>query len=162
MAEETMKKTKLPEPNKKPSAKVARLLRKVAAHILAEPKRLVMEDWIRRDFSDGSSKPPCGTAACIAGWALELTRKPGQRRPRPDHHSALGSELLGMMDPETYEKATDYSYEFDDLKARTSERLFITDSWPEPYRTKYDAADNQAIKAKVVAQRIEHFIKTGK
>src|SRR5438445_10412823 len=44
---------------KKPKLNV-KLLRKVAAHIKAEPSRYVQYDWVRPD-----SDSPCGTQACI-------------------------------------------------------------------------------------------------
>src|SRR5216684_5835607 len=44
-----------------------KLLRKVAKHILAEPRRIYMEQYCVR-----SSDAPCGTAGCIAAWGAIL------------------------------------------------------------------------------------------
>ena len=59
-------------------AAVEKLLQ-VKQHILEEPNRLVMSDWVKqgsrlRDY-EAYVEPPCGTAACIAGWVCVLNRQ---------------------------------------------------------------------------------------
>lgn len=46
------------------------LLQKVKEKILAEPSAVDMDLW-----SSPSSSTPCGTVACIGGWALLLAPK---------------------------------------------------------------------------------------
>lgn len=43
------------------------LLRKVQHHILEEPKRANIREWVYP-----SDKAPCGTEACISGWVCIL------------------------------------------------------------------------------------------
>lgn len=126
-----------------------KLLRKVAKHILAEPKRFVMWTWMREkgagayDFtSDASDNRPvpfakCGTAACIAGWTCILS---GDSSPRDFETRA--ADLLNI----------------NDTKAK---RLFLLDMWPVKFRAPYRKAVSQRAFVKIAANRIEHFIKTG-
>jgi hypothetical protein len=45
-----------------------KLLRDVLKHIKIEPRRFNMNKWVKE-----SKKAPCGTQACIGGWACLLT-----------------------------------------------------------------------------------------
>jgi hypothetical protein len=48
------------------------LLEKVKKHILAEPKRINMNNWCyKKPKSRGG--PACGTVGCIAGWTVLLS-----------------------------------------------------------------------------------------
>ena len=67
------------------------LLRKIKRHIQEEPRRLKMRFWGRKVDPLGRGKPPCGTQACLAGWAvlLSIPRKEWDRtiqswQPQPD------------------------------------------------------------------------------
>lgn len=74
---------------------VVKLVRKVQNHILEEPKRFNMDDWVEHISEDLSSDdlygsspeivaahnkemkklyPACGTTACIAGWVAILSK----------------------------------------------------------------------------------------
>jgi hypothetical protein len=50
------------------------LLKKIKEHILEEPRRLHMDNFVCRVPVDSPKNPPCGTVACIAGWAVILSR----------------------------------------------------------------------------------------
>lgn len=122
-----------------------KLLRKVKAHILAEPKRLYMSSYIKSEAHNmdiGHDYPKCGTAACIAGWACLLELKPKDPYEFWQTHS-VGPEaaaLLGIDDQAAY-------------------RLFEPSEWPKQFaRGRSD--DGAKETAKVAAARIEHFIKT--
>jgi hypothetical protein len=124
-----------------------KLLRKVKKHILEEPKRFIMGDWVvRKEYPDqqlfdDDGKPrtfaKCGTAACIAGWTMLLSKVDPDK---VDSYSGAASKLLG-------------------LKERFSP-LFYTDQWPAKYEDAYVNAKTPAGRARVAARRIEHFIKT--
>ncbi len=83
----------------KPKAK--ELLLKVREAILAEPARMRMSSWkippyMQEDIVSlglHAMVPPCGTVACIAGWAVELGRKNPNRIRLGIEESA--SNLLG-------------------------------------------------------------------
>jgi len=131
------------------------LLRRVRDHILEEPRRLYMGMYIRRkadgdvlstnpwDHGTGKTLPyaPCGTAACIAGWAALLSGldpKYGWLRAATVAAKAL---RLG-----------EYSEQFDSLVA--------VDRWPEPFQSRYMRAMTAPARAKAAADRIDHFIAT--
>lgn len=112
-----------------------RLLRKVQRKILAEPKQFQMRTWFTSDLDH--KIPNCGTAACIGGWALVLSRK------------AKPSALQLIPSPfELIREALNLPYWQASL-------LCVFRQWPVKFQ-RY-GEDN----AKQAARRIEHFIKTG-
>lgn len=123
------------------------LLRKIQAHILEEPRRFIMDDLVRyglpgdkfsADNDTQQTFAECGTAACIAGWALLLS---GIRIDGGDYLNRA-SDLLRISDDH--------------------ESLFIAELWPEPFKRRYARAGRPATRAKIAAARIEHLITTGK
>lgn len=133
-----------------------RLLRRVKRHILAEPRRLFMSAVYTTKQLEGGSEvfdgdngkqrfAACGTAACIAGWTLILSKKSlvsgGDGMTKAAH-------LLGMGSTHSY-----------GVEAAS---LFHLCYWPDKFQKRYDAAKRSAGRARVAAARIEHFIKTGK
>jgi hypothetical protein len=50
-----------------------KLLRKVQQHILEEPRRATIDRWVQHVGPLDVDAPPCGTAACIAGWCVLLS-----------------------------------------------------------------------------------------
>ena len=126
--------------------KGARLLRKVKRHILEEPKRFFMDGVVMygpegRDVNlDGipSTFPQCGTAACIAGWACVLS---GNIDPE-DIQMANAERLLGIT-------------------SNQGNYLFLVDFWPEQFSQPYQESTDLAVRAKIAAERIDHFVKTG-
>lgn len=133
-----------------------KLLRLIQKHITEEPRRFFMsgirfqahdkERW--RDFAMNCvndlslSMPPCGTAACIAGWALLLS----------DCDAGEGldtaASLLGIPQMESGHR--DY------------DSLFLDSSWPEPFKSKWKNAKTPKTRAKIACARIDHLIETGK
>jgi len=123
-----------------------KLLRKVKKHILENPKRLFMGRWIKRksetpylSFGEGKKRPfpPCGTAACIAGWTCILSK-----------HQISDNQSTGEL-------ATNLL----DINELQASRLFGPHAWPSKYQA--GIKDNGTKKtAKIAAARIEHFIKT--
>lgn len=122
-----------------------KLLRKVAKHILAEPKRFFMDNAVEtgkpgdKVALDGEmrSLPKCGTAACIAGWACILSRVP--------------IDDVSMSNAERLLK----------ISSMQSSDLFLADYWPSPFYGKWREAKTLRSRARIAANRIEHFIKTG-
>jgi hypothetical protein len=85
-----------------------RLLRRIKKHILEEPRRFWMGWWVVPNVP-GQHPAPCGTTACIAGWAAIL----GKRR-EPNYHN--GRRALR-------------------LNERQANSLFFSHNWPEPFST---------------------------
>lgn len=123
-----------------------KLLRKVKNHILEEPRRFIMWTWritkgsgtkYLADNNTYSSFAKCGTAACIAGWTCELARKD-----------------VGLSYSETAGKLLN----LDDEDARY--RLFMASRWPNKFAIPFRNAKTAKSRAKIAAERIEHFIST--
>lgn len=125
-----------------------RLLRRVKRHILEEPKRFIMDAVIYRGkpgeyfHSDGDTQvvPDCGTACCIAGWAIKLA---GKRINSRGGNLDKAADLLG-------------------LDQKGNSRLFLADDWPARFRQRYSNAITAQERAKIAAARIDHLITTGK
>lgn len=120
------------------------LLKKVKAAILAEPRQFVMSTWFTRL---DPNIPNCGTAACIAGWALAIAWRetPATARHRTDHRDfevdIAARHVLGLNECE----ASD---------------LFFTLSWPNQFRHAWEAVtDNPEKRARVAADYIDYVIK---
>jgi hypothetical protein len=64
------------------------LLRKIQAHILEEPLRVDMDNWMGTVNQYGQS-PACKTVGCIAGWACVL-------EPTQNKEIVLGVKLTAM------------------------------------------------------------------
>ena len=129
------------------------LLERVKAAILEEPRRVSMDDWginypdISVQFDD--DLPPCGTVACIAGWAAKLSG------------DTLFSEGFQRIIPPPEEiwkdgHLTPQGVEWD----AAQDRLCYVGSWPHDLRDElkwYDIGTKGY--AEVVAKRIDRFIK---
>lgn len=125
-----------------------RLLRKIKRLILAEPRR--MSSWFYPNQT--RSGPPCGTVGCIAGWAILLKGK------------TMGERLRCVIDKDfdIQRKAQIHL----GLAAAQARRLFHANyhygkgaytNWPRDWA--YHIAHKPADKAKVVAKRINRFIR---
>ncbi len=131
------------------------LLLKVKAVILEEPRRIDMNDWGSTwDQSEagrlGRDLPPCGTTACIAGWAATIDRMGRKRlkttagalRSVARHRSlcSAGKEALGL----------------DEQVAR---ELFFDEYWPVDLIERLeDELVGTLAYAAVVAEAIDRFI----
>jgi hypothetical protein len=135
-----------------------KLLRRIQKHILAEPKRFRMLDWIEKqtatdptyiaDDSERVSFPKCGTVACIGGWAVLLSKK----KPSRTHYEGFrAAKLLGLNRPHGH---------LDRVRSTDSERLFFTEAWPIDFSMKFNRAKTPEDRARIAAKRIDHFIKT--
>lgn len=113
------------------------LLEKIAEVIEAQPELFDMGYW------------HCETTHCIGGWAQRLSGR-AENIDTQDMADLLGIELTSDDDCLVYDECE-------------AGRLFLSDNWPTQFRDAYEIAnnsDNQAMKAKVAADRIRHFIAT--
>lgn len=143
---------------KKLSAKAIRILRKVQAHILEEPKRYdqndVLTHFTEKELAsrkglgqDNKNIPKCGTIGCIGGWVNVLTKKPIDDCDSLD----MAAETLGL----------DYEQRSRLFAAPEQDPEEVDpDGWPEDLQRAYYAAKTAAGRARVGARRIERFIKT--
>jgi len=114
-----------------------KLLWKVIRHIKAEPKRLDMNIWEMKD-----ADVPCGTSACMFGWANLLGRK------KPVNLGITEDFFLSVCGLLS-------------LDSEEGDRLAYSDSWPSKYMYQYEMAATPRGRVQATTRRIEHFIKTG-
>jgi hypothetical protein len=118
------------------------LLRRIQKHILAEPKRLDMGNFIVRK-SDGLGSlvrfPKCGTVGCIAGWAVTLSTKEKLNYKRIEDRAR---QLLGITQTQ-------------------GNKLFFDGNWPPQLADRLCQARPQTkAHARITAERIDLFVKT--
>lgn len=124
-----------------------RLLRRVQKKILKEPEQFLMERWYEHN---PETVPNCGTAACIAGWAVALERRltPEQARKK-------------IYNPGTISDFIDYAASLLNIGRRDAEALFSRDAWPDDLNSEYNKnRNNHKARARIAAERIDRFIET--
>jgi hypothetical protein len=131
-----------------------KLLRMVKKHILEEPRRFDMGTFgstfaSRFHFKSVTGEalrnfPPCGTVACIAGWAIGVNAS----KPKSFFRKISYGQIAPLATAEL------------ELSIPEKDRLFYQENWPTRYYTAYAKAKSPADRARVAARRIEHFIKT--
>ncbi len=134
-----------------------KLLKRIQRAIVKEPRRFVMEYDIIPD-----PIAPCGTAACIAGHAVMLTKISRTRKSWKVLGKKLSQTGVSWWDTK---KGAMSSLGIDCLQAH---RLFHLSGWPDFFRKAYNAAGyadgltakERCAKAKVAIARIDHFIAT--
>lgn len=128
------------------------LLLEIKDHILVEPTRLMMDDFISRGepgeefYADNGTQiyPACGTVGCIAGWACILSLNENELKHIDPEYK--GAELLGL--------------DCDSGFSTNSARLFFTSCWPKSLMEDYEQAGSVSERANIAAKRIDHFIAT--
>ena len=105
--------------------------------LLLEIKKHILTHPKQLNMGTWMTKTNCGTTCCIAGWACLLSK-----------------ELYANTNVWRFaEKILDIEGE--------SDRLFHTEDWPTKYRNLYYDAGSSEARAKVTADRIQHYIDTG-
>lgn len=133
---------------------VVKLLQ-VKQHILDEPNRLCMMNWIEeghspfdyldglhRDTGDVPLNPPCGTVGCIAGWICILNNRKEKAGP------CVAIEILmeNRYDAEIY---------------TAFHNLFHTSRWDTDLRKRF-TTDNLRQRASAAAEQIDRFVERHK
>jgi hypothetical protein len=122
-----------------------RLLRRVASAIRKNPTQVNMGWWLQGNNPFSVPVKGCGTAGCIAGWAVAL------------HHGNRAKKIFRGLNresiPETARTVLGIDY-------ATSDKLFVVENWPRHWKIKLDTAKTPRAYANVVAKYIEYFLKT--
>ena len=116
-------------------------------------------------FARPENAAPCGTAACIAGWACvlsgEMSTDELKRRER-----AKGEEFLSIESTATRVLGLDGDEAdilFTEAPAGRSEEWYEDDEryggWPEPFATQWE--EESALERVAIAY-LDHIIETGK
>lgn len=151
------------------------LLKEIRKEILAEPQRLDMNHWINPDDNTAS----CGTAACVAGWAVILTMRKEDRRKswQKIAYEIWKSQAVDWSGASSRWPTEVAGRERLGLSASEADRLFFVEEWPYKFRKPFsalndyfeDIEDEADLKerlklrkqmARIAANRISHFIKT--
>jgi hypothetical protein len=125
-----------------------KLLRKIRDMIAKRPRQFLMDAFFDSICQTGEKASHCGTAACIAGWAIVLGRKAkdpahaAQSVPLRNKAFDVGAKLLGLSQ---YQAGT----------------LFSHYQWPEPFYARLNKATTPRAAANAAVARINHFLKTG-
>lgn len=121
----------------------------VNIELFQEIKRLILEEPLRFDMYEWGyvypaeerhvGLPPCGTTACIAGWASAATwmgkgGKLADWKFQSIHEAGL---LLGLRD------------------RSVEDAVFYVQHWPANFRERYDAANLRTEAAQVAADYID-------
>ena len=120
------------------------LLKRIQEVIREEPRRLDMGSW-----GNSSNRVPCGTVACIAGWAIAL--ESGERGPQLEN-SLVDMIFVGGVEVEAARIL--------DLTPKQSGQLFFDAAWPEQFDINAHSPQTPEY-ADVACRRIDHFIQTG-
>lgn len=99
---------------------------------------------------------PCGTTACIAGFAVILKSKPATKRDWKE----CGLELTGGFSEADWSNIADAANQNLGMSEFESLRLFYHWKWPAEFLTRYNLAKTRKQKAAVAIARIDHFIAT--
>lgn len=120
------------------------LLRAIQARILAEPDAFRMDTW------------SCGTAHCIAGWALTLN---GLKIANPGEVSGRQTVMGGLSPLAVAATLLELTSWASGLPSGSSE-LFFVEEWPRTFREAFETSTSRREKARIAAARIDHFIAT--
>ena len=125
-----------------------KLLKKIQKAILAEPLRFNMDHWIDTD----NRQAPCGTTACIGGFAIILSDLKGKiTAPKWTSAAESHEHMWGVM------RYASQILEIDDAAAM---RLFGEEDWPITFRNSYQSTQSPHARARIAVKRIQHFIDT--
>lgn len=119
------------------------LFRKVIKKLEIAP-----EAYEQTTYGERDSDAPCGTAACIAGWATVLSGNAAHTNIRRLHRKAqdIATKELGI----NYEE---------------SRTLFGAEPygiWPEPFDLRWARALTRKSQARVAISYLKRILKTGK
>lgn len=145
-----MKKSQKTKVESKPTLGInVKLFRQIKKRILDEPRQFDMSMFFNTDpYMD---IPNCGTAACIAGWAITLSKTPDKKPSTASHAYHYSGDILDGACKEL------------GISPSQGERLFFDLHWPRPYGTEFREQSKQSNKtgqAKVAARFIDEIIKT--
>lgn len=119
------------------------LLNKIKQEILNEPESFQMAAYLKTPVKGNIKdyglewQTRCGTACCIAGHAISLSKE-----TQSNDETAQAVRLLS-------------------LNSDQARRLFFLSNWPYHLREKFLAAGSVSERAKVAAERIDLMISTG-
>lgn len=125
------------------------LFRAIRNHILEEPRRYNQGVAIEKVTKRTS---PCGTQACLLGWAVILSGKKPEVRP-----CACGNPACTFNIETTYELGARVLR----LTERQALRVYSDGEWPDKFQEPMNRAGNATERARAAADYINYIIRTG-
>jgi hypothetical protein len=137
-------------------------LKQLKAFILAEPRRYDQSFWMFGKESDvvKMQKPPCGTAACLAGSACLMEGwTPDYKCPDPDY-SSDGQALSHVIKGKKREYISELARYILELTKDEAENLFSASclGWGIRNANAYKMAKTPLGRAKAAAAEIDRLI----
>jgi len=126
-----------------------KLLRRIQKAIRKEPRRFNMLWWV----VTGDQESPCGTSACIGGYAVILSKIPKLLTTKKwlDAVEDIRKDSSNTWDPAKAVLGLDTDQ---------ATRLFDENRWPREFSVAYQATEDRRERAKLAIKRIDFFIKT--
>jgi hypothetical protein len=150
------------------------LFRQIREKIATTPVAYDQTRWGRREIA-----APCGTAACIAGWACVLSGSASLSTvqvagPNAVVYTSSGSldipaiaqRVLGLSEEEaetvfTSSPEGDWGNEDYDDESEDDESYYLGGGWPEAFAASWRGALTPEEQASVAIAYIDHIIETG-
>jgi hypothetical protein len=151
-----------------------KLLEQIRDTIKERPKQFLMKSWFGNYCEADLLASHCGTAACIAGWAITLADS--------YNNQFDGGKLTKFTNPQEASRQVKYNrivpssrasmlLEISQLQA---DKLFLAHNWPQPFWNKWNELEIESLglpmlareeiqvrMANLAVERIDHFIATG-
>ena len=133
------------------------MLNRVKQTILDEPRKVNMHVFLERYTinmmkEESAYIPPCGTHACIAGWACILDAM--------DKRGITIEEINWDTIRNNYMNVHGKARKILAISWEEQNKLFYLKDWPPEFAKRYDDSETAQERAEATAQRIEHFIAT--
>jgi len=133
------------------------LLLRAKKAILKEPKQFTMGAWFtkypeERESSFEYTIPNCGTAACIAGWVITLSKE--NQNPLRAREAIVDQ----FKSTRVYVDEETLACRILGLPRYKAMSLFYVANWPNELIEKWEVADSPEERAQIAAERIDQFI----
>ena len=112
------------------------------------------EIWIPREQGAYGQNDNCGTAACIAGWIVALDLA-GKQLSLPIINP---NPMLFRAREKCNNHPEDRAAKLIGLTVRQAQSLFLQDEWPEPYRQRFNRAEDGNEEAQVAVDYLTSLI----
>lgn len=123
------------------------LLIQVRDTIAQRPGQFLMRTFFSHQTEQQNPAAECGTACCIAGWAITLKGEFATPMDAYDHYNESSSSNLWY--------AGRYALDLTDEQAS---RLFEAGNWPAPFSGQFHHAQSDEETAAIAVKRIDHFL----
>lgn len=119
-----------------------KLLKQIRKAILNQPRQFDMRGW----FVTSANTPNCGTAACIAGWAIALSNN--MNPLAAEDYAYNTSQTIPILARKLLQ-----------MPLGRSDIIFHSYLWPEPFCADFHKARSHKARASVAAKFLTHLIK---